>query len=225
MNNEQADKIVSETALRIVRTWRLSIGALPYIKNIIRAAIEKATAELQACIEVMTCEYQKPAAQPQRSKKVDWLTAAAGPADEDAASSEDDPESSWQDDSPSSRQGLVAQFILWFAKEIEHGDERHRKWLRDAARSFIDNGTIPPRPCPCEGSRDSGVTGEWTPDSVKKMRQKATDKQNNPLDGDKAIANAHNAALAAKEQWWSLALAEANELMNKQLAAERESGL
>src|SRR5438105_4104319 len=61
-----------------------------------------------------------------------------------------DVEDSWQEDSKASRSGLVANYIRWFAKEIEHGDEKHRKWLRDAANSFIENGTVATRLCPCE---------------------------------------------------------------------------
>jgi hypothetical protein len=40
--------------------------------------------------------------------------------------------------------------------------------------------------------------------------------------GRKVVAEEHNAILAAETQWWSLALAEANELLNKELIIERE---
>jgi hypothetical protein len=41
MNIERTNKIVTEAALKIVRTWRLSIGALPYVESIIYVAIAK----------------------------------------------------------------------------------------------------------------------------------------------------------------------------------------
>ena len=44
---------------------------------------------------------------------------------------------------------LVVGYLTLFASAIEHGDEQHRQWLRDAVKSFIDKGTIPARPCPC----------------------------------------------------------------------------
>lgn len=49
---------------------------------------------------------------------------------------------------------VTANYILLFARMIEHGDEEHRQWLRNAAKSFIENGTVPPVKCPCETTND-----------------------------------------------------------------------